>query len=361
MHSAIFILLVILGSCLIYIIELGYFWVFFRILEIPKTKKIFISPAILVGSIVLLMIIGHFIHDVFFQIFYDIGTGILAVEINMILFIIIYLIVNKCKKLNKWISLSIILVPSIALSIYGFICPHIIHVDRKTLYFHNFNNTVTIAHLSDVHLGPQLATKFSKKIVNKLKELNPDIVVITGDFADGTIKFKSEWIEPFNELNMSILYVTGNHEKYHSKDEVLEEVFKSNIKYIGNTTYDTNGIRFIGVDYEYTLDERLDELYENGLLEYSTTVPNVLLAHIPSIKPYKLKRWNIFLFLCGHTHFGQMFPGHIFGALMYPLFNGLYSNDDNHVYVSQGVGFTTFPMRTFTKSVIAMITIKGKY
>ena len=60
-----------------------------------------------------------------------------------------------------------------------------------------------------------------KSVETQAKELNPDIVVITGDLADGSLKVKSDWLMPFNELIVPILYITGNHEDLNPKDDMI--------------------------------------------------------------------------------------------------------------------------------------------
>ena len=99
---------------------------------------------------------------------------------------------------------------------------------------------IKIAHLTDLHLGANYQHAFVIRIVNKIrKEIHPDIVVITGDLADGSLRVQTEWLQLFNYLNVPILYITGNHEKIHGKDPLLA-VIKENTKihYIGNSVYD---------------------------------------------------------------------------------------------------------------------------
>ena len=49
--------------------------------------------------------------------------------------------------------------------------------------------------------------------------------------------------------------------------------------------------------------------------------------------------------------------------MWYSCVNGLYKVKDGNIYtyVSSGIGDTFFPMRTFSRSKIALITIKGIY
>ena len=51
-------------------------------------------------------------------------------------------------------------------------------------------------HLSDIHLGDIHQKGSIIKIVNEIQDLHPDIVVITGDLADGSLKVKHDWLMP---------------------------------------------------------------------------------------------------------------------------------------------------------------------
>ena len=77
-------------------------------------------------------------------------------------------------------------------------------------------------HLSDIHLGAIHQKGSVKRIVKEINQLNPDIVVITGDMADGSLKVEKNWLMPFNDLSMPILYVTGNHEEMNPKEDMIK-------------------------------------------------------------------------------------------------------------------------------------------
>ena len=94
------------------------------------------------------------------------------------------------------------------------------------------------------------------------------------------------------------------------KEDMITVINMSNIKYIGmHETFKFKGVNFIGEDFGYDLRQCLiDVKQEQG-------VPNVLLYHVPNLLPDELTRYNIFLFLAGHTHGGQLFPLGIFAYL----------------------------------------------
>lgn len=219
-------------------------------------------------------------------------------------------------------------------------------------------NKKRIAHLTDLHLGPLYKKAFIQKIVTKLNEIKPDVIVITGDMADGTLTVKTDWLSPFDTLNVPILYITGNHEQIHGKAEMINAVEGTNIKHVGNDVVDIEGINFIGVDYEYNLRQRLNEL--KGSYLNNEGKPNVLLSHIPCMNADEIEVFGIFLFLAGHTHCGQVFPLQILVYLANKCFGGLYKSRSgrSYVYVCAGAGTAVLPMRTMSHSEIGVITIE---
>ena len=240
---------------------------------------------------------------------------------------------------------------------YGIINSIITKIIKINLKFPGYKGKTTILHLSDIHLGAIYQKSSIEKIVKETKKINPDIVVITGDMADGSLKVKADWLKPFDELTMPILYITGNHEEYNPKKDMITVVEMTKIKYIGNHgRFKFKNINFIGEDYKNDLNECLsDIIQEEG-------VPNVLLYHVPNMKPEEIGKYNIFLELAGHTHGGQIFPLHIFIYLGNACFSGLYSDKENkhHVFVSEGINSSSPPMRIGCSRIYGLITIEGK-
>ena len=77
-------------------------------------------------------------------------------------------------------------------------------------------NGTTIVQLSDIHLGPTVGLKQFREVVTMANELNPDIMVITGDLVDGPRSVLREASEPLRDLKSEYgtYYVPGNHDYY---------------------------------------------------------------------------------------------------------------------------------------------------
>lgn len=284
---------------------------------------------------------------------------ILGNGVNTFFFCIFYLLISigyEFPPLYAWLfSFGI----PVIFSIYGLINNYIIQIRNITLTYPDYHFKKKICHLSDMHLGAIYQKELVMKVVQKIMLINPDVVVITGDLADGTEKVKLDWLTPFNDLAMPILFITGNHEEIMGTSLMLKIINETNINHIGLSLepFITNEIIFLGVDYELNLKKRLKEFPK----QMNPRLPTVLLSHIPQLKPQDLRENNIFLHLCGHTHSGQIFPFQPLAWAFNKCYNGLYSTEDNkhHVFVSSGIGGALVPMRIFSTPIIAVITIQG--
>ena len=294
---------------------------------------------------------------------YSIILTIFGVYLGYLLYILLTAIIIKIILafyiLPELVNLLLLYLVPLIICIYGIINALITKIIKINLKYPGFKGKCTILHLSDIHLGAIHQKNSVKKIVKEIQNLedNIDIVVITGDMADGSLKVKADWLSPFDSLEMPILYITGNHEQFNPKKDMLNEVRMTNIKYIGELgTFVHKGVNFIGADYEYDLKEIFSEV------KIEENMPNVFLFHVPEIGPDDLKEHNIFLFLAGHTHGGQIFPLNIAAYFSNKCFSGLYSDREkmHHVFVSEGVNNAVVPMRVCSKRVFPIITIEGE-
>ena len=360
MNIAVQILLEIVFFGILYggviVIILSYLKVFKRKLN----KLSIVLPLCIMGLFFILFIIFQFSWENGYAGLYVLVFSFIGIFLHMIVFSCIFLLINCCvKDMNKWIGLTIICFVPVLYLIYGFTISTIIKIEKVSFthpaYILDF--PLKILQLSDVHLGAYYRKPFVNTLVKKIFDNNPDIVVITGDLFDNSLEVKKEWLEPFKEVDVPILFSAGNHDCYYNKKDVVEVITNADIIYLNKNIYEFNGVRFVGIDYDENLDESLEELKNDGKL--NEDMPNVLLLHRPK-KPQSLEKYNIFLSLTGHTHDGQLFPANFFGYLIHECMNGIYKSEsgDTITYVNTGVGNTFFPIRTFTRTKISIITIE---
>ena len=302
----------------------------------------------------------------FFNSYYFI-TATLGVLYNFLIFAIIYFFSKKILihyqitnpiYLKIFKAIVVYIIPSV-ISFYGLYQGLITHVRKVKVVIPNVSRNIKICHLSDVHIGSVYKKKFIKGIVKKVKNMKPDFVVITGDLFDGTCKVDIDWLSPFDDLDVPIYYITGNHEQYYGTANALKVVEKTKIHHVLRDEPITfENLMIYGHDFQE--NEDVDNI---DFFDFCKRIPrkegfvNIVLQHIPSISCEFLIKTNIDLVLSGHTHGGPIFPINIFIHLSNSCSKGLYEKNGHYVYVSNGVGTCLTPMRVTAKSVIAEIDV----
>ena len=320
------------------------------------TRISYLIPLFIISFFGIIVFAGKLISDYFYSLMYTVMGIYLGYFLYIFQTSVVMNILMSIFSIKKNFAIYLLFGVPFIICIYGILNALKTNIIRIKFKYPGYKKKINILHLSDIHLGAIHQKNSVIRICNEIINLNPDIVVITGDMADGTLKVKQEWLTPFDNLKMPILYITGNHEEMNPKKDMINVVNKSCIKYIGkNEQFLFNDVNFIGVDFGYDLKKCLLNI------EQKNGVPNVLLSHVPILKPEELAKYNIFLFLAGHTHGGQLFPFHILVYLANACFAGLYSdcNKTHHIFVSEGVNNAVIPMRVGSSRVFAMITIEG--
>ncbi|MEO8836798.1 MAG: metallophosphoesterase, partial [Caldimonas sp.] len=84
----------------------------------------------------------------------------------------------------------------------------------------------TIAQLSDVHVGPTIKRRYVEALVDAINRLDADVVALTGDLVDGSVRELAWHIAPLAGLRgrEGVFFVTGNHEYYSGAAAWVEEL-----------------------------------------------------------------------------------------------------------------------------------------
>ena len=240
-----------------------------------------------------------------------------------------------------------------------------------------------IVQLSDLHLGNfKNGTGFITDIVKQVNELNPDLIVFTGDLVNNKGDELDPYIDILSQLHAKdgVYSVLGNHDygdyvrwkNKKAKQENLKQLIQkqgsmgwkmlnndSEYIYRGNDT-----IAIIGVENwgEPPLPQygSLQKAYPN----LTDTTFKILLTHNPVHWDAEvLPSTNIDLSLSGHTHAMQLKLG--FGKFCispsswkYKRWSGLYNSGKQYLYVNEGIGYVFLPMRIGATPEITVINIK---
>ena len=222
----------------------------------------------------------------------------------------------------------------------------------------------TIAQISDVHVGPTIKRPFVEGIVERVNAMDADLVAITGDIVDGSVRDLAHHTEPLARLRSrhGTYAVTGNHEYYSGAHAWIDELERLGARVLVNEhvliEHGGAAIAIAGVtDYSA---HHFDPAHRSDPQRAVHGAPKdsvkVLLAHQPrSARAAASAGFD--LQLSGHTHGGQFWPWNFFVRLQQPFTAGLERLDRMWIYISRGTGYWGPPMRFGIPSEITRIRL----
>jgi uncharacterized protein len=222
-----------------------------------------------------------------------------------------------------------------------------------------------IVQISDVHVGPTIKGDFLSAVVDRINELEPDLVAVTGDLIDG-------WVEQLRDEVVSLgrirarhgaFFVTGNHEYYWDGLAWCDEARR-----LGLTVL-VNEHRVIDHDGAKLVLAGVPDISAGGMVAAHASDPakaregapddccaTILLAHQPR-SIYAAAKAGYDLMISGHTHGGQYFPMNLLVYLAQPYVAGLERHEDTWIYVSRGTGYWGPPVRVGAPHEITLLRL----
>ena len=224
---------------------------------------------------------------------------------------------------------------------------------------------LTIAQVSDIHVGATATAKETERIATLVNSLNPDLIAVTGDLVDGPVRILAPDLAPLFAMKapMGVHFCTGNHEYYAGWkpwcDHLTANGWKVHLN--GNQVIKrgAGSIMVAGVpDLRATRFEPSHQCdIEKTCAGAEKADVKVLLAHQPrSLKDIPKGRFD--LVLSGHTHGGQFFPFTVLIHLFQPLVAGLYRRKDMWVYVNRGTAHWGPPLRLGARQEITLLKLE---
>lgn len=220
-----------------------------------------------------------------------------------------------------------------------------------------------LVQISDVHLGLILGTDWFRALVDRINALEPDVVLITGDFLDGEFPDDAGAIRELRRLQArhGTFAVSGNHEFYAGIDRFLSLMIEAGVTVLDNETRELpSGLQVTGI-HDLTAGRKPGRKIQSDLPRAVSGIdpsrPSILLAHQPKhLEPAMEKRVD--LILSGHTHAGQIFPFRALVRLAFRHIAGRYRlTPDTEIIVCTGTGFWGPPLRVGTDSQLVVIDI----
>jgi predicted MPP superfamily phosphohydrolase len=236
--------------------------------------------------------------------------------------------------------------------------------------FHGYQ----IAQLSDIHLEHFTEDFFLRHAVVKINELQPDLVLITGDYIsnnqhgpdDGAYAAMPHCGEILSNLDCPLRYgVLGNHDVAVDAAAVLDMLRTHGITSLVNAhvPIERGGKRLwlAGVDDCYFGAPDLSLAIPD-----SADAPVILMCHEPDYMDSIMRHPRspyVSLVLSGHSHGGQVrLP--FAGALQLPPMGkkysmGHYQFGKSQLYVNRGIGTVGLPVRFNCPPEITHITLQA--
>ncbi len=221
-----------------------------------------------------------------------------------------------------------------------------------------------IVAASDLHLGKILNYNDALKFVEKVNNLNPDIILLPGDIVDRAFDNYENYnvTEPLKNLKSKygVFAITGNHEYIGNVEKAVKHLTSLRIKFLRDSSIlIDNSFYLIGREDRsfnrfYSKSRKtLDEITQN----IDKTKPMILLDH----QPFELNHsaeLGIDLHLTGHTHHGQMFPINLITNLVYEKSWGYLKKSNTNYYISSGYGTWGPPIRIGNHPELLLINLK---
>jgi hypothetical protein len=221
-----------------------------------------------------------------------------------------------------------------------------------------------LVQISDVHVSATIGRGLVESLVATVNALEPDLVAITGDLVDGSVKELGPLVESLARLRArdGVYFVTGNHEYLSGVAEWLAFLPSLGIRVLRNEHArigGDEGFDLIGID-----DQSGGSWVKGHGPDLSAALhgrdaarASVLLAHRPD-DVLEAARHGIGLQLSGHTHGGQIAPiGWALERIRQPRVFGLYEVGATTLYVTSGAGYWGPPMRLGTRAEIVVFEL----
>jgi uncharacterized protein len=220
---------------------------------------------------------------------------------------------------------------------------------------------VTIVQLSDVHIGRLSVGKAD--ILDTLQSLNPDVVVLTGDYVtwNGDYAAAIEFLSSVR-AQKGVYAVMGDYDYSNSRKSCLfchepgsgKPARAHQVRFLRNWCEDVimsaGNVAICGVD-SGGLEEALSPDEMRGIEGKINGRPAIILSHTPLILDHVDDRREA-LILAGDTHGGQIpLPRWLWGLLGYEknakYEQGWFTKGKIKMYVNRGIGTSHLPIRVF--------------
>ena len=229
---------------------------------------------------------------------------------------------------------------------------------------------ITIAHVSDMHVGGLTSDRVLREMVNTTNALRADLVLLTGDLINYELAGLSEGIALVKAMEgrYGQWMVEGNHDLFDDAGEFEHRVRAAGVPLLldESAVADVRGypVQFFGLRWVGGNTQERDQVtalqVRKLMKQRQPDAFPVLLAHHPHAFDAAIDA-DLPLTLAGHTHGGYLMldSQHGLGPALFRYWSGLYTRGGSQMIVSNGVG-NWFPIRINAPAEIVHITLRSR-
>jgi predicted MPP superfamily phosphohydrolase len=228
-----------------------------------------------------------------------------------------------------------------------------------------------IVQLSDLHVGPQIPTRFLERIVRTVESLSPDLIAVTGDLIDDRPEDVSVYARTLGALKapLGVFMIAGNHDVYAGWSAVQRELharIDGHVLVNESLVLKRGGaqLAIVGVGDPAGTQRSVGDGVAPDVTRAFAMVPLntvvVALAHNPALWPAIVAR-GAALTLSGHTHWGQFaIPkrGWSLASRFLKYAMGAYREGGSMLYIAPGTGYWGIPFRIGALPEITSVTLR---
>lgn len=222
-----------------------------------------------------------------------------------------------------------------------------------------------IVVLADMHIDQIRGKAWCENLVARVNELQPDLILFTGDQSDGGVEARREDLAPLARLKAPLgkFAIGGNHEAWFDAPMLEQLQATYGVQSLNDTTMEVAGLTLVGIEDERSLANsnaafRLEAL----MATLPTSAYPLLLSHKPAVAT-RADTLGVKLQLSGHTHGGQLpiveqLVAYFNGGFVrgwYDLPKGM------QLFVAPGCGvWSGFPYRLYAPEISLLILKKKR-